>query len=68
VLSLVTIAEGIEEPGQLATVKGLGCDLAQGYLLGRPLPSEEAQRMIGRPGERRTFGPPARARGERVPR
>lgn len=68
VLSLVTIAEGIEEPSQLATVRGLGCDLAQGYLLGRPLPSEEAQRIIGRPGERRTLGAPTRARGERVSR
>ncbi len=46
VLSLVTIAEGIEEPGQLALAKGLGCDLAQGYLFSRPLPPEEAERHI----------------------
>ena len=36
VLSLVTIAEGIEQPSQLETAKEAGCDLAQGYLLGRP--------------------------------
>jgi diguanylate cyclase (GGDEF)-like protein/PAS domain S-box-containing protein len=46
VLSLVTIAEGIEQPSQLETAKEAGCDLAQGYLLGRPLPSEAAQRLI----------------------
>ena len=46
VLSLVTIAEGIEQPSQLATAKDLGCDLAQGYLFGRPVPAGEAERMI----------------------
>ncbi len=45
-LSLLTIAEGVEEPDQLATVRDMGCDLAQGYLLGRPLPIEEAQSLI----------------------
>jgi diguanylate cyclase (GGDEF)-like protein/PAS domain S-box-containing protein len=46
VLSLVTIAEGIEETEQLATAMSLGFDLAQGYLLGRPLPPDEAERII----------------------
>jgi diguanylate cyclase (GGDEF)-like protein/PAS domain S-box-containing protein len=46
VLSLVTIVEGIEEPAQLAAVEELGCDLTQGYLLGRPVPAEEAELMI----------------------
>jgi diguanylate cyclase (GGDEF)-like protein/PAS domain S-box-containing protein len=46
VLSLVTVAEGIESPEQLDTARELGCDLAQGYLLGRPLPPEAAQRLV----------------------
>jgi EAL domain-containing protein (putative c-di-GMP-specific phosphodiesterase class I) len=46
VLSLVTVAEGIESPAQLDTARELGCDLAQGYLLGRPLPPEAAQRLV----------------------
>jgi diguanylate cyclase (GGDEF)-like protein/PAS domain S-box-containing protein len=46
VLSLVTVAEGVEQASQLTTTRELGCDLAQGYLLGRPLPADEAQRMI----------------------
>jgi EAL domain-containing protein (putative c-di-GMP-specific phosphodiesterase class I) len=31
-----TVAEGIESEGELQTVKELGCDLLQGFLLGRP--------------------------------
>jgi EAL domain-containing protein (putative c-di-GMP-specific phosphodiesterase class I) len=46
VLSLVTIAEGVEKHEQLEMVRDLGCNLAQGYLLGRPQPSEEAGRLI----------------------
>ena len=43
----VVIAEGIEEPAELAMLRELGVPLGQGYLLGRPepLPSEpSAQR------------------------
>jgi diguanylate cyclase (GGDEF)-like protein/PAS domain S-box-containing protein len=35
-LGLRTVAEGIETPAQLAAVTELGCDLGQGFLLGRP--------------------------------
>jgi predicted signal transduction protein with EAL and GGDEF domain len=37
-LKLVTCAEGIETEAQLAEMKALGIELAQGYLLGRPAP------------------------------
>jgi diguanylate cyclase (GGDEF)-like protein/PAS domain S-box-containing protein len=39
-LNLEVIAEGIETPQQLAVLKKLGCDYAQGFLLSRPLMSE----------------------------
>jgi diguanylate cyclase (GGDEF)-like protein/PAS domain S-box-containing protein len=45
-VSLVTVAEGVEQPGQLETAREVGCDLAQGYLFGRPMPADEAQRLI----------------------
>jgi EAL domain-containing protein (putative c-di-GMP-specific phosphodiesterase class I) len=30
------VAEGVETPAQLAFLRMLGCDAAQGFLLGRP--------------------------------
>jgi diguanylate cyclase (GGDEF)-like protein/PAS domain S-box-containing protein len=39
-LGILAIAEGIETEGQLGVVRGLGCDLAQGYLFGRPAEPE----------------------------
>jgi EAL domain-containing protein (putative c-di-GMP-specific phosphodiesterase class I) len=35
-LELGTVAEGIESQEQLALLRELGCDLGQGFLLGRP--------------------------------
>ncbi len=39
-LKLKVLAEGVETDDQLAILKGLGCDEAQGYLLGRPAPPD----------------------------
>jgi diguanylate cyclase (GGDEF)-like protein/PAS domain S-box-containing protein len=36
-LELKTVAEGIEEADQWETLRGLGCDLGQGYFFSRPL-------------------------------
>ena len=45
-LDLQSIAEGIETPEQLETVRALGCELGQGYLFSRPVPAEEISRML----------------------
>jgi diguanylate cyclase (GGDEF)-like protein/PAS domain S-box-containing protein len=38
-LGMVVIAEGVETEAQMAAVRELGCDYAQGFLISPPLPS-----------------------------
>jgi diguanylate cyclase (GGDEF)-like protein len=45
-LGLVPIAEGVETQVQADALVELGCSLAQGYHLGRPVDAETARRMI----------------------
>jgi diguanylate cyclase (GGDEF)-like protein len=45
-LGMLTTAEGVETPGQLARLRHEGCDQAQGYLFGHPLSPERAGHMI----------------------
>jgi EAL domain-containing protein (putative c-di-GMP-specific phosphodiesterase class I) len=45
-LGLSIIAEGIENPEQLAQLVELGCPLGQGFYFSEPLPSEEAEQLI----------------------
>lgn len=37
-LNMLTVAEGVETQEQLENLQALGCDLAQGYLFGKPQP------------------------------
>ena len=39
-LGMRAVAEGVETPDQLASLRTLGCELAQGYLFGRPAPPD----------------------------
>lgn len=45
-LSILTIGEGVETPEQLARLTELGCDVAQGFLLGRPLVQDAADNLV----------------------
>jgi diguanylate cyclase (GGDEF)-like protein len=47
-LGMTIIAEGIEEPGQLAKLRELGCHLGQGYLFSRPLVPDETKDFLAR--------------------
>jgi diguanylate cyclase (GGDEF)-like protein len=45
-LGLATVGEGIEHPAQAERLRQLGCRLGQGYLFGRPMPAEDAERLV----------------------
>ena len=45
-LKLAVVAEGIETRAQLTEVIDLGTDLAQGFLLGRPLFATDLERQV----------------------
>ena len=46
VLNFKVISEGVEMPEQLETLQNAGCDYIQGYFWGRPMPLEEAAKLI----------------------
>jgi EAL domain-containing protein (putative c-di-GMP-specific phosphodiesterase class I) len=45
-LNMKVTAEGIETAEQLAQLKGLECENAQGYFLSRPVNSDSATEML----------------------
>ncbi|GMU78256.1 MAG: GGDEF domain-containing protein [Acidimicrobiia bacterium] len=57
-LGMRAVGEGVETPDQLAALRTLGCELAQGFLFGRPAPAE---RYTIRPNGRRAIEPVASA-------
>jgi predicted signal transduction protein with EAL and GGDEF domain len=57
-LGLRLVAEGVEDSTTYSELRRLGCDQAQGYHLGRPMPAAELERWLDTP---HAF---ARARGD----
>jgi diguanylate cyclase (GGDEF)-like protein/PAS domain S-box-containing protein len=47
-LGIVAIAEGIETEGQLERIRSIGCDLAQGYLFGRPVSAAQLTEQLAK--------------------
>lgn len=45
-LGYESVAEGVENEEQYAYLKRIGCDIIQGYLLGKPMPAEEIEDML----------------------
>lgn len=63
-LGLTVVAEGVETSEQARILTDLGCDLLQGYLLGRPGPPEGLTALLGRrllPDSPAATVPPPRA-------
>ena len=46
ILSVPTIAEGVETAEQMFTLKSMGCDIVQGYYFSRPVPAKDFERFL----------------------
>jgi EAL domain-containing protein (putative c-di-GMP-specific phosphodiesterase class I) len=44
----LVVAEGIEQESQRAVLASLGCDVGQGYLLGRPVGADAIGHRLGK--------------------
>jgi len=47
-MHLVVVAEGVETAGQLAVLRNLGCDIAQGFFMSCPVPAAEITELLQR--------------------
>ncbi len=45
-LSLAVVAEGIEERAQMRALEEMGCEMAQGFLMGKPGPAEDIEALV----------------------
>ena len=46
IMNMEVIAEGVEEEEQMETLRNIGCDFIQGFIWGRPIPPEEAEKLV----------------------
>jgi EAL domain-containing protein (putative c-di-GMP-specific phosphodiesterase class I) len=56
-LDMEVIAEGVETEEQLQMLTDLGCQQAQGYLLGRPMVADQVQALLGKNWGNRVLPP-----------
>ncbi|MGO8904752.1 MAG: putative bifunctional diguanylate cyclase/phosphodiesterase [Solirubrobacteraceae bacterium] len=58
-LSLSVVAEGIEDQGQRRSLEAMGCEMGQGFLLGRPSSAERIELMLRDSAGRQATASPA---------
>ena len=46
IMNLKVISEGVESSDQVNVLKDIGCDYIQGFVWGRPMPLEEADKLV----------------------
>lgn len=61
-LGLIAVAEGVETPEQLEVLKRYGCELAQGYYFGRPMPAKKCAVLMRELARRQHFTDTVRLR------
>jgi EAL domain-containing protein (putative c-di-GMP-specific phosphodiesterase class I) len=66
-LGLRVVAEGVETRQAWEALVALGCDLAQGYYLGRPMPAADLERHLWRGGDLQMETSWAETGGGRIP-
>ena len=45
-LGLKVVAEGVEDAECLDFLRGIGCDMVQGYFVSRPVPADDLERLL----------------------
>ena len=45
IMGLDVLSEGVEEPEQLEALRSIGCDYIQGFIWGRPMSAEDAEKL-----------------------
>jgi len=48
-LGMVSVAEGIEEPAEVAMLQAMGCHYGQGYLFARPMAADKLLAAMAQP-------------------
>ena len=47
-LGLTSVAEGVEQQDQADLLRGLGCEIGQGWLFGRPMPQTHVTKALAK--------------------
>ena len=46
IMGFDVISEGVEEPEQIEALRSIGCDFIQGFIWGRPMSAEDAEKLV----------------------